>query len=192
MSDDRPGIRPRIEPSGPVPDAVQRILRSLPEWFGIDEANAAYIEAARKLPSYVARIPSPSPNEGASDRRTDGAPSGTPSDDDTEIVGVCLVEQHSEHSSEIHLLAVEREHRGMGIGRALMERVEQDLARQGKEFLQVKTLGASHPSPEYAATRYFYEALGYRALQELPADELWPGNPCLIMIKALRPHSPTA
>lgn len=165
---------PRVEASSPDPAAVARILDDLPAWFGIAEANAAYVEAARRLTTYVARDP-------AGDHGT-RAP-------DT-VVGVCLVEDHSQHSSEIHLLAVERAHHRRGIGRALMARVERDLADHGQEYLQVKTLGSSHPSPEYAGTRRFYEALGYRALQEFRADELWPGNPCLLMVKALTPAVP--
>jgi ribosomal protein S18 acetylase RimI-like enzyme len=161
-----------VAPSGPVPDDVERILRGLPAWFGIDEANAEYVEAARRLPTYVA---------------TEAPGAERPS-----IAGVCLVEHHNEHSSEIHLLAVDHAHHRRGIGRSLLQRVEQDLAREGREFLQVKTLGSAHPSPEYAATRLFYEALGYRALQEFPADEMWPGNPCLVMVKALTSPTPTA
>jgi ribosomal protein S18 acetylase RimI-like enzyme len=159
-----------IAPAGAPPEEVARLLRDLPEWFGIDEANATYVEAARRLPTYVA-----STSSGA-----------RPS-----VVGVCLVEHHNEHSSEIHLLAVQRDHHRRGIGRSFMERVEHDLAQAGREFVQVKTLGSTPPSPEYAATRRFYEALGYRALQEFPAGELWPGNPCLVMVKALATGTPT-
>jgi hypothetical protein len=51
--------------------------------------------------------------------------------------------------------------------------------------VQVETLGAPHDSPEYAATRRFYEVLGYQGLEEYLADTLWPGNPCLVMVKHL-------
>jgi predicted N-acetyltransferase YhbS len=82
-------------------------------------------------------------------------------------------------------MAVRREHHRKGVGRALVQDAEQEARRQGVEFLQVKTLGTSRPSPEYEATRQFYEAVGYRPLEEFPADELWPGNPCLLMVKHL-------
>ena len=50
--------------------------------------------------------------------------------------------------------------------------------------LQVKTLGPSHPSEHYAATRQFYVARGFRPLEEL--TEIWgEDNPCLIMVKRL-------
>ena len=182
----------RIERSGPVPDEVGRILRALPEWFGIEQAIDDYVEAARTLRTYVAREdPGETPGGGLGDTTSDPGhdPGATgsefPGAGRGRIVGVCLVERHSEHSSEIHLLAVAREHHRRGIGRALMQRAELDLAREGQEYLLVKTLGATHPSPEYAATRRFYQALGYRALQEFAADTLWSGNPCLLMVKSL-------
>lgn len=39
----------RADPSG-----VDRILRSLPDWFGIEEAIVDYVKKARDLESYVA------------------------------------------------------------------------------------------------------------------------------------------
>ena len=150
-----------IASSDPVPEATERLLRELPEWFGIEDALRDYVTSARQLPTYTAR------REGTT-------------------VGVCLVNRHSDHAAEIYLLAVARHLHRSGIGRALLETVEQDLAAEGHELLQVKTLGASHPSPEYAATRRFYETLGYRHLEEFDAGTVWPDNPCLVMTKPLR------
>ena len=70
-----------------------------------------------------------------------------------------------------------------GIGRKLLGVLETDLLSNSVEFLQVKTLGPSRPSIEYDSTRLFYEAMGFRALEEI--EELWPGNPCLIMVNSL-------
>lgn len=50
--------------------------------------------------------------------------------------------------------------------------------------MSVKTLGPSDPDPGCAATRLFYAALGYQPVEELLG--LWPGNPCLLMVKPLR------
>ena len=150
-----------IGSSDPVPEDTERLLRELPEWFGIEDALQEYVVHARVLPTYAAQ--------------RDGA-----------LVGVCIVKRHSDHAAEIHLLAVARHLHRNGIGRALVEAVEQDLASGGYEILQVKTLGPSHPSAEYAATRRFYEALGYRHLEEFDAGALWPDNPCLLMAKPLR------
>ena len=71
-----------------------------------------------------------------------------------------------------------------GIGRAMLTALEGDLASRSVEFLQVKTLGPSEPSDEYERTRFFYESMGFRTLEEI--EGLWsPGNPCLIMVKFL-------
>jgi tellurite methyltransferase len=141
-----------------IPERVEAILRGLPEWFGIEEAIRDYVEAARTLATYAAVV---------GDR----------------VVGVCLVRRHNPHAGEITLLAVERDHHRSGVGRALMQAAERDLEASGARFVQVKTLGSSRESAAYAQTRRFYEALGYRPLEEL--EDLWPGNPCLILVKAL-------
>jgi len=53
----------------------------------------------------------------------------------------------------------------------------------GVEYLQVKTLGPSRPDDNYAATRAFYESVGFRPLEE---TSLWGDvNPCLFMVKKL-------
>jgi GNAT superfamily N-acetyltransferase len=70
-----------------------------------------------------------------------------------------------------------------GIGRALVAALEADLIAVGVKFLQVKTLGPSSPDPGYERTRQFYASAGFEPLEE--TADLWPGNPCLIMIKAL-------
>ncbi len=38
----------------PDPATVERLLRSLPEWFGIESAVAEYVETARHRPAYLA------------------------------------------------------------------------------------------------------------------------------------------
>jgi ribosomal protein S18 acetylase RimI-like enzyme len=174
-----PGTKPRtdrdIRPpwvvtSGEVaPATVERLLLSLPGWFGIDAANAAYIEAARELPTYLARAAA---NAG---RNADAAP---------QPVGVLLARRHFQPSAEIHLMAVDPDLHRQGVGRALVAALEADLISDGCQFLQVKTLGPSHPDPGYALTRRFYTSLGFMPLEEL-ADIWGPQNPCLVMVKAL-------
>jgi hypothetical protein len=51
----------------------------------------------------------------------------------------------------------------------------------------VKTLAASHPDEGYRRTRAFYEAYGFRSLEEFP--NLWgPDNPARQMIKVVSSH----
>ncbi|HEY2640942.1 MAG TPA: GNAT family N-acetyltransferase [Streptosporangiaceae bacterium] len=151
-----------------APAAVERLLLSLPGWFGIDVSNAAYVESARKLPTYLAR---PAANPGAE------GPAPEP-------VGVLLARRHFQNSAEIHLMAVAPDRHRQGVGRALVAAVEADLISDGCQLLQVKTLGPSHPDAGYALTRQFYTSLGFLPLEE--RTDLWgPQNPCLMMVKVL-------
>ena len=59
-----------------------------------------------------------------------------------------------------------------------------DLIAEDVELLQVKTLGPARPDAGYERTRRFYAQLGFLPLEEIHG--LWPENPCLIMVKALR------
>jgi len=71
-----------------------------------------------------------------------------------------------------------------GIGRALVEEACRFALDQGVRLLQVKTLGPSHPSEQYARTRTFYETLGFIPLEE--TTSVWgAGNPCLILVRIL-------
>jgi GNAT superfamily N-acetyltransferase len=145
-----------IETGEQVPDDVERILRGLPEWFGIESSLLDYVEEARVLPTVVARAGS-------------------------DVVGVCLVRRHTELAAEIELLAVERALHHRGVGRALIERARDDARAEGIELLQVKTYGPSGQSVEYARTRAFYRAIGFIPLEE--RTDIWgPENPCLISV----------
>ena len=164
--------RPWLVTSGEQdPDTVDRLLRSLPDWFGMESSNAHYVAKARDLPTYLAW---PTPGSPV----PDAAP---------HPVGVLLVARHFPGSAEIYLMAVEPALHRQGVGRALVEALEADLLADGVELLQVKTLGPSLPDANYQRTRRFYARMGFRPLEEIP--EFWPGNPCLIMVKVLRPRA---
>ncbi len=135
------------------------ILRSLPQWFGIEEATNQYILDIEESPTFLAQ-------------------------DGDESVGFLTLVEHSAYSVEIHVMAVLPEMHRRGVGKALVREAERYLRRRGIEYLQVKTLSARHPDEFYARTRRFYLAMGFRPLEEFP--DLWgPGNPCLQMIRHL-------
>src|SRR5262245_8020666 len=137
----------------------ESILRSLPDWFGIEQAIVEYRNDIESMPSLMA-------------------------EKDGRILGFLTVRRHTPFAAEIQVMAVRRELHGKGLGRRLVEHAERQLREEGVEYLQVKTLGPSRENAEYARTRVFYEALGFRALQETTA--FWgPVNPCLILIKRL-------
>lgn len=163
----RPDRLWRVTSGEQAPETVGRLLRALPDWFGIESSNAGYVAKARELPTYLA-WPAP------------GSPAPSPA---ARPVGVLLAARHFPESAEIYLMAVEPALHRRGIGRALVEALEGDLLADGVKFLQVKTLGPAHPDAGYARTRQFYTRLGFRPLEEIHG--LWPGNPCLIMVKVL-------
>jgi GNAT superfamily N-acetyltransferase len=153
-----------------APEIVDRLLRLLPDWFGIESANAGYVVKAHELPTYLAWP-------------AHGSAAGTQK---PQPVGVLLAARHFPESAEVYLLAVAPDMHRRGIGRALVEALEADLIADGVELLQVKTLGPSLPDASYDQTRQFYLHMGFRPLEEI--RDLWPGNPCLIMVKVLDPR----
>ena len=112
------------------------VLDDLPEWFGIAAATDANVRAAADLPMFAAR-------EGP------------------EPVGFVSVKVHTRFAAELHVLGVLRRHHGRGAGRALVEAALAFADDEGLRFLTVKTVAPSRPDPNYAATRLFYERMGF-------------------------------
>jgi GNAT superfamily N-acetyltransferase len=159
----------QVTTGGQDPDTVNRLLRSLPGWFGIESSIIEYVAKAHELPTYLAWSA-----DGSSAHAAQRQP-----------VGVLLAARHFPESAEIYLMAVEPALHRRGIGRALVKALEADLIADGAELLQVKTLGPSWPDDGYHRTRQFYARMGFRPLEEI--HDLWPDNPCLVMVKVLEP-----
>jgi ribosomal protein S18 acetylase RimI-like enzyme len=133
------------------------ILAALPEWFGIESANAAYVSAVRELDVLVLRV------------------FGV-------AVGLCALKNHTTLASELYLLGIAPELHRRGLGTRLVSAALERCRQAGRRYLTVKTLSERHPDPHYARTRRFYEKMGFVALEELP--ELWGvENPCLYMVR---------
>lgn len=136
---------------------AERVLRTLPDWFGIEESLLEYASNTDSLPTFVA-------------------------DDAGSIVGFLSLREHFPQSWEIDCVAVESARRGAGVGKALLDQAESWLRARRALLLQVKTLAASHASEAYAQTRRFYEANGFQPLEVLPT--LWgEGLPVLVYVK---------
>jgi len=87
-------------------------------------------------------------------------------------------------AAEIEVLAVDRAMHRRGVGRRLLQHVEDEARQRGIVLLQVKTFGPSGVSKEYEGTRAFYFSLGYLPLEE--RTDIWgPDDPCLISVKPL-------
>lgn len=146
-------------PSSAYADNCVAILRMLPQWFGMEQSIVNYGVDLTHLPTFVAEV-------------------------NRETVGFLTLKIHTVYAAEIWVMGVHPEYHRRGIGKALLAKAERYLQQQGKEYLQVKTISAADSSPSYAKTRAFYEAVGFRPLEEL--TELWSEeNPCLMMIKWL-------
>ena len=138
---------------------AEAVLRDLPEWFGIEESTRRYIEDAATLPTLAVE-----PD-----------------------LGFLCIKQHTPRAAEIYVMGVRRAQHRMGIGRALVAAAESWCRVRRIPYLHVKTLGPSRPDPGgYDATRAFYEAVGFVALEELHG--LWDEeNPTLVLVKDVRP-----
>ena len=135
------------------------LLRLLSDWFGIEAAILNYEREIEHLPTFLA-------NAGGG------------------MLGFLSLKQHTPYSAEILVMAVHPDVQRGGIGRALVEAAQGYARGLGIEYMQVKTLGPSNPDPGYAKTRAFYEAVGFRPLEEL--TQIWDeNNPCLILVKRL-------
>ncbi|MFY7916226.1 MAG: GNAT family N-acetyltransferase [Rubrivivax sp.] len=146
---------------GPTPTLeahIDRILRSLPQWFGIEASLQEYLADSRRFHTFLAEAPEP--------------------------IGFLTSRQHFPGSWQVHCVALHAAHRGQGVVHHMRRAVERWLLGQSAQVLQVKRLAAEHPSPEYAETRRFYEAMGYAPLEVSPTLR-GPRLPVLQLVKRL-------
>lgn len=142
-------------------EACREILDLLPDWFGIAEVNAGYVESLGHLPSFVA---------------VDG---------DERVVGFLAIDRHTPTSAEITVMGVRPDlHRG-GHGRALVEAAISFTRDGGARWLHAKTRGPSTYDDNYERTRRFWFAMGFETLYE-SRTEWGEDDAALIMVMALQ------
>jgi ribosomal protein S18 acetylase RimI-like enzyme len=147
-------------PETAIASICEPILRSLPDWFGIESAIVQYVQDIDRMQTFRAV-------------------------EKDETVGFLTINRHFVESAEIHVMAVAPKFHRQGIGRELVTAAERWLQSKQCQFLQVKTLSESRKNEHYASTRAFYSSVGFVPLEELKT--LWhEANPCLLMIKALQ------
>lgn len=152
----------KIEDSEEKGRIVAAVLADLPQWFGLPEATAAYIEDSKKLPLWAAKLAE-------------------------EAIGFVTLRESSPETGELHCMGVKRAHHRQGVGKGLYAALE-DYARARYRFLQVKTVALGHYT-QYDQTIAFYRRMGFSELEVFPT--LWDEwNPCLVMVKALGPAGP--
>jgi len=160
MSRTTPATEPTIMPLDPTHATVcEEIGRALPDWFGIEEGLLDLRHAAVTQSGFVATVAD-------------------------EVIGFLALEQRFPESWEITWMAVHPDQHRRGVGRMLIDAALDACRASDVSFLLIKTLADTHPSPEYAQTRAFYERMGFARLQMFP--DLWgPDNPCLMLCRVV-------
>jgi GNAT superfamily N-acetyltransferase len=139
--------------------ACASLLARLPAWFGIPEANAAYTESLEDLAGFVAV-------------------------DRDQVVGFAAVLTHGSKAAEISVMGVAPDRHRHGLGRQLVDAVEDWCRAHGVEWLHVKTRGPSTYDDNYERTRRFYRAMGFEVLYE-SLTEWGTDNAALVLVKHL-------
>ena len=149
-------IRPPSVNCGVV---CEKILRALPDWFGIEESLVQYVKDADVMPTILAK-------------------------DNDEVVGFLTIKKHFPETAEIHCMGILPQYHRKGIGKLLIKELENNLKNDGFKILQVKTVSEESACKFYAQTREFYKSVGFIPLEVFP--KLWDeSNPCLQLVKQL-------
>ena len=137
----------------------EKILRALPDWFGIEDSLVQYVKDADVMPTMLVK-------------------------DENEVVGFLTIKRHFPESADIHCMGILPQYHRKGIGRFLIEKLENYLIGEGIKILQVKTVSADSDCSAYTKTRAFYKAVGFIPLEVFP--DLWgKANPCLLLVKKI-------
>src|SRR5512134_104788 len=153
MQTSRRIVGPKLDAKG----QCEAILRSVPQWFGIEEALVRYVSDTAELPTFAIQ-------------------SGE------RLEAFLTLREHFPKAWEVHCMAVRADARRQGHGRTLMAHAEDWLVNRGVDVLQVKTVALKKTPSPYDETREFYYAMGFAPLEIFP--ELWaPHNPCLQLVK---------
>ena len=137
----------------------EKILRALPDWFGIEESLVQYVKDADIMPTILAK-------------------------DEDSIMGFLTIKRHFPESAEIHCMGILPQYHRKGTGKLLIKELEKYLEDEGVKILQVKTVSADRDYDAYAKTRFFYKAVGFIPLEVFPTF-LDKANPCLVLVKQI-------
>lgn len=138
---------------------TEKILRQIPDWFGIEQAIVDYVKGVQEKYFYAAYH-------------------------GDEVVGFICIQSNNPYTAEIYVMGILSEYHRKGIGTNLLRKAEQMLREKHYRFLMVKTLAPSAQYEPYDRTRKYYTSVGFYPLDEIV--EIWDAdNPCLIMVKTI-------
>lgn len=122
--------------------ACREITQTLPEYFGIHEANERYAKGVRELSTFGIKL-----NE--------------------HCIGVISCEMPFPNNVNIYWMAVKKEYHAQGFGQALLKYVEAYFIKQKCASMTVETLSPAENDPNYLKTYNFYQQNGFEPLFEL-------------------------
>ncbi len=122
--------------------ACRELTDSLPEYFGIHEANERYAKGVRELPTFGAKL------------------NGVD-------VGLISLEIPFPNNANIYWMAVRKEYHGQGIGCSLLKYAEDYCLKKQCISMTVETLSPTNNDSNYIKTYNFYQRNGFKPLFEL-------------------------
>ncbi len=144
-------------------EVCDKILRSLPKWFGIESSIVDYVKDVQTMETWA-------------------------SYSNNELTGFISINKHNTATAEIHVVGVIEAFHKKGIGKILIQEAEKYLIEQNFKYLTVKTLSELRADENYEKTRHFYLAMDFAPVEVFKT--LWgEHNPCLLMIKNIEPIS---
>lgn len=137
---------------------VGSVLGELPEWFGLPESTAEYVERSGELPFWAIR-------------------------NGETVLGFAALKATALRTAEIYVMGVRPQYHRTGTGRRLFGALYAYAKERGYRFLQVKTVHEGRYA-EYDLTHAFYRAMGFTEFECFPA--LWDTwNPCQVLVMAI-------
>jgi GNAT superfamily N-acetyltransferase len=123
-------------------EACRELTHSLPEYFGIQEANERYAKGVRELITFGAKL------------------NGI-------YVGLISLEIPFPNNANIYWMAVRKEYHDQGIGSSLLKYAETYCSETQCTSITVETLSPVEKDPNYIKTYIFYQKNGFEPLFEL-------------------------
>ncbi len=129
-----------------APDLAEKafleILETLPEYFGLPEANAIYAKGLKEKNCFGY-------------------------EKDGKIVGLLALEFPYPNNANIYWMGVTKSHHRQNIGSSLVSFAAAYAQSRGAETITVETVSPSEKNEDYLKTYCFYEAQGFQPLFDL-------------------------
>ena len=137
---------------------ARQILEALHDWFEVDESREQFIAESADEPFFAA-IENDKP------------------------VGFLCLKQTGKETVELAVMGVLKEYHRHGLGRQLFDAAKAQAAKQGYQFMQVKTVQMGYYE-DYDRTNKFYLSLGFKEFEVIEC--IWgKENPCQIYVMSL-------